>query len=458
MPSYKNDISVLEVLSTLDWFIFFLVLLLTVICVIWGHRKKSLPTFLDNLLMSRQLTLPLFIATLVSTWYGGIFGVTQIAFENGVYNFITQGIFWYLTYIIFALFLVKRLHRSQALTLPELINKMFGPKSARLGSILTLTNVLPIAYIISLGLFIQSLSNFNLEASMFLGLCIVLSYSSWGGFRSVVYSDIVQFIVMCLSVIFVIFFSVSSFGLDHLFSNLPNHYFSLTGKHSIGETLSWGLIALATLIDPNFYQRCFAAKDIQTAKKGIFLSTLIWIIFDLCTTFGAMYAKATLPEAESGGAYLIYSLQLLPSGLRGFFVAGILATILSTLDSYLFLAGTTISYDILPKKLKSLTLSIITSGFVAYFIALSFDGNIKSVWKLLGSLSASGMLLPILFGYTFPNRLKDHQFFAIAIAGITATIFWKILSLNTYFDEIYFGMATTFILLSLTEIKTRLVS
>jgi len=46
----------------------------------------------------------LFVGTLVATWYGGIFGVTFIAFEKGLYNFLTQGVFWYIAYLIFACF------------------------------------------------------------------------------------------------------------------------------------------------------------------------------------------------------------------------------------------------------------------------------------------------------------------------------------------------------------------
>ena len=81
-------------------------------------------------------------------------------------------------------------------------------------------------------------------------------------------------------------------------------------------------------------------------------ATVIWILFDICTTSGAMYARAVIPEAASDKAYLIYALQILPNGIRGFVLAGILATILSTLDSYLFIAGTTVSFDLMPKRFK----------------------------------------------------------------------------------------------------------
>jgi len=129
-----HSISVSKFLSTTDYIVFILVLFVTVGAMIWGHVRKSNTidesnSILEYMLMGRRLTLPMFIATLVATWYGGIFGVTEIAFKHGVYNFITQGVFWYISYILFALFLVNRIRAFEAVTLPEMVTKMFGPVS-----------------------------------------------------------------------------------------------------------------------------------------------------------------------------------------------------------------------------------------------------------------------------------------------------------------------------------------
>ncbi len=78
------------ILSKLDWIVFFGILLLTFLSVIYGQylkKKRGVSEnketrFLDLMLMGRQLTLPMFVATLVATWYGGIFGVTKIAFDH----------------------------------------------------------------------------------------------------------------------------------------------------------------------------------------------------------------------------------------------------------------------------------------------------------------------------------------------------------------------------------------
>ena len=444
----KNQIEISQLLTPLDWIVFFLALLITLLAVIWGHyRKKQGNSLLDHILMGRQLTLPMFTATLVATWYGGIFGVTRIAFEQGIYNFITQGFFWYLTYLIFAFFLVKKIAPYQALTLPELIGKMFGKKSAYLSAIFNFFNVLPIVYVISIGIFLQLIFQKDLSLMMICGTGIVLLYSSFGGFRAIVFSDIIQFFIMCMGVMLILIFSIYHFGgLSFLKQQLPPSYFHLTGQEGLASTLSWGLIALATLINPGFYQRVFAAQSTRIAKRGILISIFVWIIFDLCTTFGAMYAKAVIPSANSQYAYLTYAVQLLPTGLRGFVLAGIAATILSTLDSCLFLAGTTLSYDLAPSRLKNKIflhhIYLIGVGILAIGLANYFTSNIKMVWKTLGSYFAACLLLPVIAGHLFPGKIKDEQFVFAAICGAITTTLWRATK-PWPIEELYIGTLAT---------------
>ena len=233
--------------------------------------------------MGRQLTLPLFVATLVATWYGGIFGVNEITFNYGIYNFVTQGAFWYISYLIFAFFITDKIARFKSVTLPDLTGQMFGPKSAKVAAIFTFFYITPVAYVLSLGMFLHMVFGIGILPGMVLGTLFTGLYSAWGGFRSVVFSDLVQFFVMCSAVLLVVLFSVGTFGgLSFLKANLPASHFTLTGGNSWLNTLIWGFIALSTLIDPSFYQRCFAAKNPGIVKKGILISTFIWFCFDSC--------------------------------------------------------------------------------------------------------------------------------------------------------------------------------
>ena len=69
------------------------------------HRGKSSDVE-EYLLAGRTLTLPAFVATLVSTWYGGIIAIGQYSFDNGLVTWVVFGIPYYVAALIFALLLV----------------------------------------------------------------------------------------------------------------------------------------------------------------------------------------------------------------------------------------------------------------------------------------------------------------------------------------------------------------
>ena len=462
---FKDTIKVLDYFNSLDYLIFALVLCCTLIFVLYGYykRKKAKDDkFLDYMLMGRRLTLPLFIATLCASWYGGIFGVNEITFNFGIYNFITQGFFWYIAYIIFALFMVDKIKKYQSLTLPELAGEMFGKKAHKTCAVFTFFNMLPIAYVLSLGVFLHLCFGISTFWGMIIGTGFVCLYASWGGLRAVVYSDAIQFFVMCLSVLIVLIFSVKTFGgLSFLKANLPATHFSITGGNSWFNLAAWGLIALATLADPAFYQRCFAAKDIKTAKKGILICTLIWFCFDICTTGGALYARALIPDAVPRDSYFIYAIQLLPQGLRGLFAAGVLSIILSTLDSFLFIASNTIAYDLLKNKFKNKLLAnqifFLIISALAIILSIYFEGNFRKIWFVLGSYMSACMLVPLVLGHIFPKQISDSAFTLSAIISAVLLTLWNMFEKQGFIAQIdgfYIGVLTNLLLLSIAIYRT----
>ncbi len=449
--------NLIDFLDWTDWAVFILVLGATLASVLYGQSLKNRSkedgkeSVLELLLMGRKLTLPVFVATLVATWYGGIFGVTALTFEKGIYNLLTQGFFWYATYIIFAFFLVKKIRSHNIMTIPDLALQIFGPRAQRITASLNFLNLLPIAYTISLGIFMQALIGGSLFWNSVAGVSLVTVWSLWGGFRAVVFSDVVQFFFMILSVILVVVFAWAKFGdPTTLIDKLPATHFEWTGGESFSTIFIWGFIALSTLVDPNFYQRCLAAESEKVAKKGILISTVIWFLFDCCTTLGALYARAALPDANPQDAYLQFSIQLVPHGVRGLIIAGILAIILSTLDSYLFNAATCISYDFFRLKEKFRIyhhhMALIFVAFISVVFGVYFEGNVIEVWKTLGSFSAACLLFPLLVGQWFPGRISDKNFSFSVILGCVGIVLWRVLNKKYSFstlDEFYIGLILT---------------
>ncbi|MBW2736213.1 MAG: sodium:solute symporter family protein [Deltaproteobacteria bacterium] len=380
--------------------------------IFWiGLRARRTATASDDFLLAgRGLTLPLFVGSLVSTWYGGLLGVTEIAFTDGVAAWLTQGGFWYAAYLVFALFLAGRLASSQHTTLPDQIGALHGEGARRLATLLNYLNVVPIAYVLSLGIIVQLFSGWSLTPSVLLATAIAAAYSVVGGFRAVVYTDLLQFALMCVVVAMVL--AAAVFGLGdgaYLAQRLPATHLQFTGAVSGQELSTWGLIAFSTLVDPNFYHRCYAAESPAVARRGMLLAIGFWLLFDVCTVFGGLYARAALgPDADPQLAYPLMAWQLLPPGLRGLLIVGLLATAMSTVDSYCFIGAMTLSHDVWRRHIAPESseervvmitrLGVFLTAALAAALALVFGGSFKSIWKTLGSLSTAAMLLPALLG------------------------------------------------------------
>lgn len=444
-----------EILTPLDWIVFFAVLAMTLLAVVWGHRvarqeKRDENSTLELLLMGRRLTLPLFVTSLVATWYGGIFGVTALSFERGIFNFVTQGAFWYVTYFIFAFFLVARVRHHDSTGLADLAGKLFGPRARKLTAVLALANLLPIGYVAGLGHFIGPLLGISWWQASFIGLLFLYAYGLWGGLKAVVYPDFVQCIVMVIAVWLVVVFAWSSHGgFDFLTAQLPARHWDPTGGNDYATLFIWGAIALGTLVDPNFHQRIQAAKDLRTARRGLIIAIGVWVIFDIATTLGGLYARALFPHALAEQSYLQLGMLVLPIGLRGFFLAGILATILSTLDSYLFTAGAALTHDLLKKDGKRwLKLGMISTGLVAWLVAPLFgEGSIVVVWKTVGGLISACLLPALLWGLWRPGSISDRGFLQSVVTGILAMVSMAFLNYfrPTGLDEFYAGLAGAFL-------------
>ena len=395
--------------------------------------KKKIKGINDYFLAGRRLTLPIFVATLVSTWYGGLLGVGELSFNYGIVNWLTQGFFWYLSYLFFAFFLANRIRKSNLYTIPDLLEKFYDKKSRFLGAIFNFIMVTPAPYILSLGIIFSLLFGWPAWIGIIIGTLVGLIYTLRGGFLGVVLTDFLQFFLMCTSVALIIPFAISKFGgFAFLKANLPATHFTLTGTWTTQMIIVWGFIALWTLVDPGFYQRCYAAKDSKLPKKGVLIAIIFWVLFDVCTTFTGMYARAAMPNIGPLTAYPVFAAAVLPIFLKGIFFTGVLATIMSTIDSFTFLGAMAIGHDLYKKIFnpkaseKSVIIAtkigiIITTCF-ALALALFFD-SIVSMWYTIGTIGISAMLVPMMAGFFCKKKSSLASFWSMIIGSLTS-ILW----------------------------------
>ena len=438
-------------LSAFDLSVFVVLTVLTLFYTVLLSRRHNEKSVVDYLLFGRKLTLPLFVTTLVSTWYGDIFGVTQIAFKRGINTIAIYGLGFYLSGIFFMLFFVEKARKMNVFTLPEIIQKKYGKTAYKLVSLMILVKALPITYLIGIGLLIQKLFDLDLYYSMMVGIVFVIAYIGARGFSGIIYSDAIQFILMYASVIMVVAFSYFKYGgYGFLDINLDGSYFSINGEEALSGLFIWFFISImTTFMSPVFYQRCFAAKNTKVAKRGIFISLIFWMICDFCTVIGSMYASAVLPNSMPHEAYFNYALSILPIGLKGVFLAGIAATILSTLDSFLFICSNTLMYDLFNKKFVKNNIykigSLAVVGGITFFLAGHFVDDIDKFYILLRSYCGVTLAIPLMCTIAFGKFLSEKQFIASIILACIFMVVSDFVQSEIYIESFYVGALVSFL-------------
>lgn len=421
--------------SWIDWSL----IVLYFVFLIWLSVKKGWKTESEEefLLSGRKVTLPAFVATLVSTWYGGILGVGEWSYQFGISQWLILGAPFYIFSALFAVFLAGKIRMNKALTIPEAIANQYDEKSGRLSALPIFILVSPAPYILMLGLIFQFLSGGDAPFLLYASLVALFSvlYITVGGFGAVIRTDMLQLVLMFAGFIILLTYAAGEFGgIGTLWSSVSDIHRDPTGGNSWQYILVWFFIALWTFVDPSFHQRAAAAESPKTARNGIFVSIGFWIFFDFLTCFAGLYAFAIL----GGGleqpvlAYPILADQILPVGLKGIFFVSLLAIIMSTLDSYLFISGQTLGRDYLvkyfPNKNPNLLtrIGILISAILGILLIIIYP-SVIDLWYVIGSVFIPGMLVPVLGIYLKPFQLKP-KFVMISIIACTGLSFiWLML-------------------------------
>lgn len=395
-------------------------------------KKSSDKPNEDYLLSGRNVGLVLFILTNVSTWYGGILGVGELTYSYGLLSWFTQGLPYYIFALVFAFFFAGKIRKASLFTIPDKLEETYGKGAAILSAISLFMLVSPAPYLLMTANLISMVFGVDIIVSLFISALISMIYLFRGGYKSDLYTDTVEFFVMFIG--FIVMFLWAYFtlgGLDYLKTSLPPGHLTPAGGASFGYIVVWFLIALWTFADPGFHQRCYAAKSSEVAKKGILISILFWMLFDFLTTATGLYARAALPGLERPVmSYPALAEKLLPSGIKGIFYAGMFATILSTLNSFMFLSATTFSRDLVfrvnrnGEKVKSntregLAVAAAVSIAMAYYIP-----SVIELWYTIGTIFIPGIILPVISAYYPKLRISRGMILTEIIVSALSSLLW----------------------------------
>jgi len=427
--------------SPLD-FIVIILFFVAVLAIGFYFGRKTSDQADDYLLSGRKVGLFLFVLTTVSTWYGGILGVGEFTYRYGLVSWFTQGFPYYVFAFLFAIFFAKKVRTASLFTIPDKLTNTYGKKVGLISAILVFVLVSPAPYLLMTANLIQLLFGTGIIISLVLALLLSVLYLFHGGFKSNIYADALQFFVMFGGFFVVLIIAFHSLGgLKFLQTNLPAKHLQITGGASPTFIIVWFLIALWTFADPGFHQRCYAAKTGDIAVKGIIISIFFMALFDFLTTSTGLYARAVFPNLSRPVlSYPMLAEKILSPGIKGIFYAAMFATIMSTLNSFLFLSATTIGRDFIFKiskyqnenKLKFYTVyGLIISGILSIILAY-FIPSVIEIWYTVGSLCIPGIILPVVSAYYPKLKINNKILLWEIIMAVSMSVLW-------YFFRDYFS-------------------
>lgn len=246
-----------------------------------------------------------------------------------------------------------------------------------------------------------------------------LFYLLLGGFKAVIKTDFLQFLIMFFVFIFVLF-TINIGGFTPEQTSLTN-----IGSFSIITFLILGIFA--TFAGADIWQRIFSAKDAETVKKGSWLSALFFVIFGTALTIIGIAAKNNFPNIDSGEALYYGMLQLVPAPLLAIAVVAILAAIMSTIDTELFYLSSSIAKDFFSRRnktvdeklVKIIKTSLVVLAIISMLIAI-FVSEILLV--LFGIVSLILCVSPAIVASLF-WKTKSNAVFLSMIGGILGLLY-----------------------------------
>ena len=411
----------------LDWGILGLYLVFLLVVGFWPRKQDTE----DYLIANRSLSLPVFVATLVATFYGGILGAGEFVYNYGVLAWVTNGLPYYIFALLFALLLAKRVRGGAAhlYTIPDKLAQEYDRKTALLGALFAFLYASPSTYVLMAGTLLHLLFGWPLPAAMLVGILFSIVYVFRGGFLSDVRVNTLQFVLMFTGFLIAAGLCLSQFGgLQALTApgHLPATHLKLFGTEGPAYAAVWFFIALTTLTDPGFHQRCYAARDGKVAVVGILIAILCWAAFDSLTMTTGLFARYLIPGLTDGKmAFPALAEKIMPAGIKGLFYVGMLAPIMASIVSYTFISAMTVGRDLLwrlrdephgrddSRVPRYTQIGLIATSLLAIVIALKVP-SVVNQWFSIGTVIVPGMLIPLLGAYAPSPRWKAHPNFAFA--------------------------------------------
>jgi SSS family solute:Na+ symporter len=427
----------------LDLIIVLLYLFCLVFIGLYSSKVKSYDQYGAG---GKQYSAIIIFCTLTSSYVGGGFtiGLSEKTFSYGILYILAMFGFS-LKEILIAKYLAPKMayFQKNCATTGDIMELSYG----RIGRLLTgFASIIVCGGIIgaqfaACGNILHTFFELKFSHGVILTAIVIVSYVSFGGLKSVIRVNVMNFIILFIMIFLICFFSLYKLGGVSQFLTLPpKSYFSPTGN--LGYLALFILFVSfffgETLVPP-YTQRLLIGTSTTETKKGTLYSGLVSILIFSAVGLIGMVSYVLKPSLEPNLAFPYAVSEVLPNGLRGLGVVAMLAIIISSADAFLNAISIAIKKDIiepifgekntdLKHKLRSSRIITIITALIATIFALSTESVIDIL--LYSYQFWTPFILVPLVAAIYQIRTSKETFLISSIAGIGTVILWN--SFSTY--------------------------
>jgi SSS family solute:Na+ symporter len=389
--------------------------------------------FAQFLAAGRSLSLPVFVATLVSTWYGGILGVGESVHDFGVGSWLLLGVPYYVFGVVYAVWFAGKVRSDAELSLPERLERVWGRRVGLVTAILVLLLALPAAHVYMLGVLLQFMSGVPLWFAVPFAALVGAAFLVRGGLLADAKMGVLAFIAMYVGFLAIDLVCLGKINLaDGLHRLDTPALLRLDGGQGPIAVLTFFILGAWTLVDPAFHQRVASCESPKVGRQGVLVAVVCWAVFDILSIGAGLFALVGLhhPPENPVATFPAFGDQVLPPGLKGLFFIGMAGAILSGLVGYTLVSGATIGREILgrafpawpeDKQTRWSRVGLFIAGLLAVALAL-FVGSVVDLWYSWAGALVGALLLPVCFAYLArahklsPNAIVASMLLAFSVS------------------------------------------
>lgn len=262
---------------------------------------------------------------------------------------------------------------------------------------------------------------------------IVVAYTTIGGFRSVLFANQLQFFAILFAIPVISIFGIYQLGISNFIEAIPHEKVSIfSNEDLLTATISAALGFAVMNMFPTFIQRALINKNDTDTSKAIYIKSIIYAFFLVFITINGLLAFAIFPDAKASLALPQLIDYIIPEGIQGFVVVGLLAAVMSTADSDLNITSITLVKDFLKpifkingqsKMLLFARIINVLIGSLAIIIALCFD-RVADLVIFIAGFWGPVILTPLVLAL-FNVVISKRAFTISCLAGAIGFIVWE---------------------------------